>query len=105
MRVITLRLQCALSSAPQQKHILQIGLGPPESVTEGTVGAATVAALLMIGGTGGGTTGSGSGEGCTPHSLTTPHGDGNGASDGGGRGGGEDGSTGPAQSTGPDVPS
>ena len=64
------------------------------------MGAATVAALLMIGGTGVGT-----GEGCTPRSLTTPHGDGNGASDGGGRGGDEDGSTGPAQSTGPDVPS
>ena len=88
----------ALAGAPQQRLA-------PESVTEGTAGAATVAALLMIGGTGGGTTGSGSGEGCTPHSLTTPHGDGIGASDGGGRGGGEDGSTGPAQSTGPDVPS
>ena len=55
-----------------------------------TVGAATVAALLMIGG---------SGEGSTSCSLSTPHGDASGASDGGGRGGGDDGNSGAGQST------
>ena len=55
-----------------------------------TEGAATVAALLMIGG---------SGEGSTPCSLSTPHGDGSGASDFGGRSGGgdDDGSSGSGQ--------
>ena len=66
---------------------------PHRLAVASTVGAAasTVAALLMIGG---------SGEGSAPCSLTTRYGDGSGASDGGGRGEGDDGGTGSGQSTG-----
>ena len=83
-----------LSNAGAAAPATTVALAGARLAAASTVGAATVAAghqLLMIGG---------SGEGSTSCSLSTPHGDGSGASDGGGRGGGDDGSSGSMQSTG-----